>query len=249
MRSRLSLLALLFALAGCAPSNPGIEIEGLLALSSDCSARTAEEGPFLLSPTLDTSPDFGALRIGGIRYTATLQVVNRMINTGNTVWPIMADPNTFFAEEAEVELTDVGGEALDLGGLPARFRVPTSGIVPSAGGADDYGRGIVAVDLVPTVYGDALATRTGTIIATVRITGTTSGDSTQTTGDLSVPIQLCDGCLFGCPADLTTDALSCRPGQDAASALAAGPASGSLSSGGERRTPRNVEPVTSTCEA
>lgn len=224
MRSRLSMLALLIALVGCAPANPGIEIEGVIALSGDCSVTASATGPFLLTPTLDTSPDFAAARIGGIRYQATLQIVNRMINRGNSVYPIMADPNTFYVEEAEVELTDVGGEALDLGGLPARFRVPAAGVVSSAGGADDFGRGITVVDIVPTVYGDALAGRSGTILAAVRITGTTSGDSTQTTADYTVPLQLCVGCLFACVVDedgIAATQLACRPGQDAASALPA----------------------------
>lgn len=224
MRSRLSILAVLFALVGCAPSNPGIEIEGILALGNDCSVTASATGPFLVSPILDTSPDFAAARTGGIRYAATVQLVNRMINLGNETWPIMADPNAYFVEEAEVELADVSGEALDLGGLPARFRVPAAGLVPSAAGADDFGRGIAVVDLVPPVYGDALAGRSGTILATVRITGTTSGDSTQTTGELTIPLQLCAGCLFACGVDESgtpANQFACRPGQDAVSLVAA----------------------------
>lgn len=222
MRSRLSILAVLFALVGCAPSNPGIEIEGIMALGTDCSASAQATGPFVGSPILDTSPDFSAVRIGGIRYAATVQLVNRMLNRANEVYPIMADTNTYFVREAEVELQDVGGEALDLDGLPARFRVPASGLIPSAGSATEYGRGLAVIELVPSVYGDALAGRSGTILATVRITGTTSGDSTQTTGEYTIPLQLCNGCLFACGEDesgMAAAQLACRPGQDGLSLI------------------------------
>ena len=117
-----------------------------------------------------------------------------------------------------------GGLGLDLGGLPARFRVPAAGLIPSAGGADEFGRGLAVVDLVPAVYGDALAGRSGTILATVRITGATSGDSTQTTGEYTIPLQLCVGCLFVCgvdESDMPINQLSCRPGQDSVSLVAA----------------------------
>ncbi|AKF07630.1 hypothetical protein [Sandaracinus amylolyticus] len=221
-----SFLALLLALAGCAESNPGIEIEGVLAFSDAamCTLDPGTDPTFLASPTLDTSPLFNAIRPGGIRYAASFQVVNRFLNLGRSDFPIMADPNSFFVEEAEVSLEAIDGSPLDLGDLPTRFRVPASGYVPSAADATEYGRGAVTVEVIPSIYGDALQGRTGTIVAQVQLTGTTSGDSTQTTAEFQMVVSLCDGCLFQCQLDemsMPINVPSCRPGQDAVSAAAA----------------------------
>ncbi|UJR79770.1 hypothetical protein [Sandaracinus amylolyticus] len=216
-----SFLALLLALAGCAPSNPGIEIEGVLGFGEMCSVDPGSEPTFVLLPTLDTSPVFGRVRTRGIRYTASFQVVNRFLNLGRSDYPIMADPNSFFVEEAEVELRGIDGSPLDLGDLPSRFRVPASGFIPSAGDETEFGRGASVVDVIPPVYGDALVGRTGMIVAAITLRGTTSGDSTQTTGEFQMPIELCDGCLFVCQVTdegMAVDALSCLVGQDAVSA-------------------------------
>jgi len=200
-----AVLVTLLALVGCAPSNPSVDIEGIAAPSDDCGFAAGET--FALSARLDTSSASLELR-GSIQYVAALQVANRIRNGGNYVYPLMADPNVWIASEAEVELRGVDGQALGDLGLPARYRVPVSGTaISSAGGVDEPGRGIVIAEVIPAVYGDALADREGTIVVAVRLTGTTTGDSTQQTGEYAFPLTLCNDCLRTC----RMDPLECIP--------------------------------------
>lgn len=225
----IALVALL-ALLGCAPSNPGIQVEGILFGSDTCTYMAQANATFLLLPTLDTTvatldPGPPALELDdfrpvGIRYVAVLQVVNRFLNRGNYVYPLMADTNSFNVQEAEIELRAIDGTPLDVGGLPSRFRVPASGFVPSATDATTPGRGIVTVEIIPAVYGDALANTEVTIVAAIRLIGRTGGDSEQTTGEFEQPIQLCNEfCRFSCNVEedgtpVAAPVLSCFPGQD-----------------------------------
>jgi hypothetical protein len=208
----------LWALGGCAPTNTGIEIEAILAAPDNCVYRAATAATAVISPVLDTTSETAMFR-SGIRYSAVFQVVNRMLNLSNSTYPLTTDTNSFQVQEAEIELRALDGSELDLGGLPSRFRIPASGFVPSAASGMDLGRGVVVVDVIPAIYGDALADTEGTIVASVRLTGVTSGDSTQTTGELTFPLRLCTNfCLFQCGfedgAPITEAVLACSPGQD-----------------------------------
>lgn len=223
-----AVLVALLALVGCAPSNPSVDIEGIAAPTDDCGFMPSEA--FSATHLLDTSPAALAVR-GGIQYVAALQVANRIRNGGNYVYPLMADPNVWIASEAEVELRGVDGQALGDLGLPARYRVPVSGAaISSAGGVDEPGRGIVLAEVIPAVYGDALTDRTGTIVVAVRLTGTTTGDSTQQTGEYAFPLTLCSGCLRTCVVDENCDEV---------------PASGCLSAGQDSQfsacTPEEIQ--------
>lgn len=220
-----SFAVVVLALSGCAPSNPGIQIEGLLSASDTCVYMPNATAAFLGQPVLDTSPETAGFRVGGIRYTAAFQVVNRMRNLANSTYPLMTDTNSFHVEEAEVELRALDGSPLALGDLPARFRVPASGFIPSALSTTESGRGVTLVDVVPGIYGDALAGSEGTIVVAVSLTGVTSGDSTQTTAELEFPLRLCaSSCLFQCAVDadgvpIPEPILSCSPGQDSLSLI------------------------------
>lgn len=218
--------AALVALGGCAPANPGIEIEALLAPNDMCILTPSLTPILVTSPILDTTSATAGRRVGGIHYSAGLQLVNRMLNLSNSVYPLMTDTNAFHAEEAEVELTALDGTAVpQLGDLPSRFRVPAFGLIPSATSNTEVGRGVVSVEVVPGIYGEALADTDATILVSVRITGVTSGDSTQTTADLNFPLRLCSGgCLIQCGEGpdgepLEEDLLSCAPGQDSLSLI------------------------------
>lgn len=210
-------------LGGCAETNPGIEIEAVLAPPENCVYRPSSNATFVITPVLDTTPETTDFR-RGIRYSAAFQVVNRMLNLSNSVYPLTTDTNAFQIEEAEIELRALDGTELDLGGLPSRFRVPASGLIPSAASGMDLGRGVAVVDVVPAIYGDALANTEGTITVSARLTGVTSGGSTQTTRELSFPLRLCsDFCLFQCGFDegapIPEAILSCTPGQDIVSLI------------------------------
>ena len=224
-RKTWSFAVVVLALCGCAASNPGIEIEGLLSPSDSCVYMTTAAPVFLAQPILDTTPETGVNRVGGIHYTAAFQVVNRMLNLSNSLYPLMTDTNSFHVEEAEVELRALDGTPLALGDLPARFRVPASGFIPSSLSSTESGRGVTFVDVVPGIYGDALAGSEGTIVVAVSLTGVTSGDSRQTTAELEFPLQLCASmCLIRCGVDeegapIVEPILSCSPGQDSLSLI------------------------------
>jgi hypothetical protein len=216
--------AVLLVLAGCAPSNPGIEIEAILAPSDTCTLEANATAEAIVTPLLDTSSAFAGFRAGGIHYVAGFQLVNRMLNLSNSVYPLTTDTNSFHVEEAEVELLALdGSEVPQLAGLPSRFRVPAFGFIPSSTSSTEVGRGVAAVEVVPSIYGDALVDTDATILVSVRLTGVTSGDSTQTTADFVFPLRLCSGgCLFMCGMEadgspLMADVLSCTPGQDSMS--------------------------------
>lgn len=218
--------ALLLALGGCAPSNPGIEVEAILAPTDACVWVPNITAITILAPVLDTSSIHATRRVGGIHYVAGFQLVNRMLNLSNSVYPLTTDTNAFHVEEAEVELLALDGtEVPQLAGLPSRFRVPAFGFIPSATSNTEVGRGVAAVEVVPSIYGDALADTDATILVSVRLTGVTSGDSTQTTADFEFPLRLCSGsCLFQCGAEadgtpLVEPVYSCNPGQDAISLI------------------------------
>lgn len=210
--------AVLCIVGGCAPTNTGIEIEAMLAAPDNCVYRPGATATTIASPVLDTTAETAAFRTG-IRYSAAFQVVNRMLNLSNSVYPLTTDTNSFHIEEAEVELRAIDGSELDFGGLPTRFRVPASGFIPSATSGMDLGRGLAIVEVVPAIYGDVLVNTEGTILVSVRMTGVTSGDSTQTTGEITFPLRLCTNfCLFQCGfedgAPITEAVFSCIPGQD-----------------------------------
>jgi hypothetical protein len=212
-RSLVCASAIVLAL-GCADTNPGIAIEGLKATNESCGY--AVDQIFAVGALLDTSVRTPAQRPFGISYFAVFQVANRFLNLGNARYPLQADPNTFHGREMEVELRGLDGVPLVLGGLPNPYRVPAMGFVPSAG-TDTAGLGLVASTVIPTVYGDALAGMVGTIVVVVNLIGTTTGGSTQITGEYQFPLELCNGCLFACVLDSAGMAIiepSCRPGQD-----------------------------------
>lgn len=215
--------AVLLALGGCAPTNTGIEIEGLLASGEGCVYMPSASSTMLVTPVLDTGPSTALFNAGGIHYAAAFQVVNRMLNRASSTYPLMTDTNSFHVEEAEVELRALDGTPLPLGDLPSRFRVPASGFIPSATGSSEVGRGLAVVDVVPAIYGDALAGSNGTIVIAVTLSGVTSGDSRQSTGELEFPLLLCNDCLFSCAEEddmpIAEHVLSCAPGQDNISLL------------------------------
>lgn len=209
---RFASLAIALACLGCAPSNPGFVVEGILAIPENCTFAAASD-VFQRTPTLDTA-DFGLLRPLGVRYTAHFRVSNRLTQLYSNRYPLRAEPNELTLNYAEVELLAVDGTALALDGLPNPFRVSTGGsIFPGTTAAGVPG--IAAVEVVPPIYGDALAGFSpGRILVGVRITGTTAGAATVTSGQYLFPLDLCDRCLVACDPELDLTEGACFLGQD-----------------------------------
>lgn len=209
---RFAVLSLLMLALGCAPSNPGLVIDGVLALPDNCTL-SATSNVFTLQGTLDTSPRLNPLRPLGITYDANFRVTSRLLALFNNRYPLRAEPNVLSMNYAEVEVMQVDGTPYDFVGLPNPFRVAAAGTINPSTSANGVA-GIVPVQVIPPIYGDSLADQTGRVIISVRLTGTTSGGATVTSGEYVFPLDLCSYCLVRCdPAVMETDGF-CSIGQD-----------------------------------
>ncbi len=201
--------ALLALGLGCAPSNPGMVAEGVLTHDSSCLYTPT--GAFLLEGTLDVATP--AERLGGITYFATFRVGNQLINNGNRIYPLMADPNRIVFTHVEVTLLDLN-ETVIVG----PYLVPATGAVGSTSSMDPT-IGLAAATIIPDNIGQSLAgfADGSVVVARCRVMGTTAGGSDLISGPVSFPITLCNGCLFQCGVDdmgNPISALTCTPGQD-----------------------------------
>lgn len=220
-----SSLALLGA--GCAPGNPGLVIDGVIAppTSGGCTYDPSAN-VFLAEGVLDTT-DLGTsvLPSGviGPRYLAYLRASNHLINLFNGTYPLRADPNRMTLIAADVEITNIDGSITSFGALPNPFRVAASGVVPSAA-SDSPGTGIAGVELIPPQYATALGAVGGTVrlIVAVTLIGRTSGDAGVESNPFIFPIDVCTGCLVACTTDPMGTSIGCSPGQDAVTILPAG---------------------------
>jgi hypothetical protein len=199
---------LVLALAvGCAPSNPGIVIDGLVAPPDSCEYDPSSD-VFLLRPVLDTTS------FAPQTYTGVVRLTNRLIALANNRYPLRAEPNVMSIDYAEVEILQVDGTRFAFDGLPNPFRVVAAGTIPPSTGLEGT-PGITAIELIPLVYGQQLTGLNDvTLVISVRVTATTAGAATITSADWAFPLQLCAGCLLGCNCGATMDEPTCFPGQD-----------------------------------
>jgi hypothetical protein len=202
------VLAAAWALAGCAPGNPGLVVGGVIGPNETCILDVGN--PRLTRGALDVA----AFEVS---YSMTPVLFNQLINLSTQGAPPRADPNVVNVVRAEVELRDVNGAPFLLGALPNPFTVPATGFIPSSDGTS-AGVGLGDVEVVPPAYGEELrAIGTGTIVAAVRVLGVTAGGADVESSEFIWPIDICTGCLFACVRDEEGRAQctpSCRPGQD-----------------------------------
>ncbi len=201
---------------GCAPSNPGLTIDGVLVPSDSCEYTSSSA--FLVEAVLDTNPDVPpVLRPGGVRYVAVLRVANHLINNGNRVYPLMADPDVVSMEGAEIEVLNSDGTVFDFGGLPNPYRVTAVGTIASTT-SNEPQLGLATVEVLPAQYGASLAGLTsGSLVLSIRVIGVTTGGATLISGRTLLPVRLCSGCLFQCVVDEMGDPIAqtaCQAGQD-----------------------------------
>lgn len=230
MRSFLAISSLVSMLlcAGCAPSNPGLVIDGVLAPPTGGGACTFDgtSTVFLGSGLLDTSDQTAALAdltggYFGIRYVAHLRMSNYLINLFSRTYPVRADPNVMILSSAEVEILQIDGSRFDFGALPNPFRVIASGTIGSAA-SETPGTGVTSVEVIPSQYGAVLAGLDAVRLnAVIRVTGRTTGDATVQTSEFFFPIDLCMNCLYGCSGDISGVA-ACDIGQDGTTLFPAG---------------------------
>jgi hypothetical protein len=209
--------AAVVSLLGCAPSNPGLTIDGVLVPSDMCDFTA--NNALLFEARLDVSPDVPAVyRPDGVRFVAAIRVANHLINTGSRIYPLMADPNVIDIQGAEIEILNSDGTNLAFDGLPNPYRVPASGTIASTT-SNEPTIGIASVEVLPAQYGASLSGfTTGSIIFSIRVIGVTAGGATLISGRTLLPVTLCSGCLFrgACDEDgVGVYEPTCSPGQNA----------------------------------
>lgn len=210
-----SLMLALAGLTSCAPGNPGLVVLNVVSPNGQCLYDVGN--PFQSAGVLDvTGPDQNVLT----GYVAAFRVGNQLINLAQpgTSGPPMADPNSMTVTTMEVELQDIAGSPLDLGGLPNPFSIPASGAALPSSDGTAVSEGLTVAEIVPLIYVDALRGSAGSrILAQVQAVGRTQGDAEVVSMPFVFPITLCADCLFGCSRDADDVAIcqaTCNPGQD-----------------------------------
>jgi hypothetical protein len=197
----ISLSAALVATSGCVDDDSSMYVEAVLAMNPpDCELAADPAAAQLLRGTLDV---------------AFLQSYQASVLVGNQLTPrgvkkqLRTETQGVELEGAEVTITDSADTVLD------EFSVPAGGFVkPSTSESPGYGMALVT--LIPPRLGGQLRgqlTARGasrTVIAEIRVFGTTLGGTKITSGKFTFPIDVCLGCLVDFPLDAVEDTGSGR---------------------------------------
>ena len=211
--------------AGCAANDSTLFIYGVLAPTAPACDVTGSPGEKVFgSGTLDV-----ALRTN---YEAWLLVGNQYAPRGQKQ-QLRTETTRVTLTGAEITLKDAAkNQIITCTGQPncGQFSVYGSGFADSSK-SEDPGWGIIAAQLIPNAVGQSYATgplsapsaTTISLVATIRVFGTTLGGQDVESGGFSYPIQLCNGCLVdfspakaGKCTRLEGDVIptGCRLGQD-----------------------------------
>ncbi len=185
----------------------------------ECAYKNDPGSAMLLSGTLDV----------GFRrtYQAVVLVANQLSPRGNKQ-QLRSETMGFQVRGGEIRLTD------STGSLIKEFSTPGSGhSTPNT--SNTPGFGITELTLIPADVGSDLAAQIDpgsrrTVVAEIRVFGTTEGGAEITSGSTSFDIEVCHNCLrtyveggltpvdgrLYCNYLITEDFISgCHPGQDA----------------------------------
>jgi hypothetical protein len=156
-----------------------------------CTPKAALDSPVLARGTLD--------RVFASEYVASLLVGNQVTAQGSRD-RIRTETSRIELKGAEVHLeTSQGAE------LAPPFSSVGSGFVDAASGTDPA-FSVMSTTLVPASIASKLPL--GTLVAKVRVFGTSLGGRDIESAELGFPIEICEGCLVSYPAedrDLTSD--------------------------------------------
>ena len=173
-----------FGLCGCAENESSIYIRQV-------AARLAPECRVEADPSKDLRMR-GMLDLGlSSDYHADLVIGNQMVSQG---WGagLRTETSRVRLEGAVVTLRTKGGTVID------DRTTDASGFV-DPGTGESPGFGITSVALVEPGTVDDYVGRT--VIATIRVFGTTLGGTEVESGDFTFPIGVCYGCLVSFPLD------------------------------------------------
>jgi hypothetical protein len=175
-----------------------------------CTPKASFDAPMLARGTLDVAL--------ASEYVAALIVGNQIVERGSKE-RVRTETSRVQLKGAEVSLENLQGDSV----AKAFSSTGTGFVNPSSG--TDPALTIMYANLIPALVASKL--KLGTVIAKVRVFGTTLGGEDVESGELAFPIDICSGCLVSFPAsarDLTADGtdFQCKVAADdmAASATA-----------------------------
>jgi len=198
------------AASGCADNNTMLFIQGVLAVTGDCTVTADANAKVLLGGVMDTH--------FATQYSATLLVGNQLVSRGSRD-QLRTESNRIVLKGAEVKILN----AQEV--VQTEFTVPGTGFA-DVGSGSDPGYGVLSTILIPSSFPVAPGEL---YLIDVRVFGDTLGDTEVESATLRYPIQTCNGCLLSFPleaddpavsgyqclsTDQKVDTVPCRVGQD-----------------------------------
>jgi hypothetical protein len=184
--------------SSCVANDASILILGILAPPTSTTAGAAcgytanIDGPYLSYGVMDVGLS------GSGEYIPEILVGNDLVPQGNAALDRI-ETNDVNLNGAIVRITDSSGAQLDnFTVLAAGFVFPASGGTP---GLTPYAVTIISPKASAAVLQDLGGNRgTKTLVAYVKIFGTTTGGTHVESGEVSIPVNVCNGCLVNFPA-------------------------------------------------
>lgn len=185
---------------GCGPK--GAFVSNNIAPDGDC-AFSAEGSQVVPNGTFDVS--------SGLDSATRDSCGERPYNLALLVYSCLQGvDDTLQIHSATVELRDTSGAVLQFNGadlqLPNPFQViSNSSLFPMRDGVPTSG--VAFVEVIPAAYAEQLASFDGRQLhAEIRLHATTVGEVDVDLNPFSYAIQICDGCLTVCGADVPLEA-------------------------------------------
>lgn len=205
---RLSLWIAPLVLTACAPEGPAAFVTYNLIPDADCIV-SPEQGanPFLPMGSYDISPGVNGSNSCNQPYVLNL-LVNSFLRPNGDPTQGRAEPNVLQLHSAEVRLMDINRATILFDRLdpplPNPFLVTTSNSLFPTDGANPS-TAVASVEVIPSAYApelDNFAEEQQQILAEIQIFGTTTGDVDVDFKPFVYTIQVCDGCMQVCRADI-----------------------------------------------
>jgi hypothetical protein len=197
-------------LPSCATNDSMMFIQGVAVRKAGaCAVQADLGGTFIAKGAMD--------RVLASEYVAALMVGNQLTQRGARE-RLRTETSRVALKGAEVKLESPQGAEL----VPAFSSIGT-GFVDAADG-NDAAPAVMFATLIPASVAPKLPR--GTVVAKVRVFGTTLGGEDVESSELLFPIEVCDGCLINFGAnnrDLTADGdvYQCKQAADVMTATTA----------------------------
>ena len=201
------------AVAGCNrfPDN-GLQIGAMLPPSDDCTFSADSEVRLLVGRY-----DLAYRRPDGSSADYIIAPLLRSYLIDYSL-EFQADQNNLQVTDFEVTILLPDGTKPDLGALVNPYRVNTTAVLLANESEGSSSEEVAAAIGIPASYQDALSAllsqNFSQVLLDVRASGTTFGGFTQRSAPFRFPVELCQGCLNNCLAEVQELADSCLPGQD-----------------------------------